>query len=369
MSAESGILLGLEEEVFITEPTLPSVASLWHLARLFWSRPSYYYTHSASNFARGKDLGQGIMSGVEISTGIHSTPDDLVRDLAARRRELAEVSGGLVVATGHLFDIDAPTNTCGMHIHVGPVDGADLERVYSNLARFLPLLSLLTASSPLRRGQRFGQSYRMARSYAIGPLRKDDKKYRFQDMIVSKRLGTIELRIFDPVWDLERVRVLAACIQAVAAVSGSARRFSWDERSYAEERHLAATQGYAGSLRRRYAELREIVDVPEELFARTVSDELYECWRRHGTLVTYVALDRAYRHGTFDPEWGAAAMVGRSSVRTVVAGEATAGGAGARLSQTGAFRVVLGSLRGLAGFVCYYVPKLPYIIVKGLKEH
>jgi len=40
------VLLGLEEEVFITEPTLPSIASLWYLAKLLWSRPLYYYTHS-----------------------------------------------------------------------------------------------------------------------------------------------------------------------------------------------------------------------------------------------------------------------------------------------------------------------------------
>lgn len=72
--------MGLEEEVFITEPTLPSLGALWHLARLLWSNPSYYYAHSASNFARGRDLRQSIMSGVEISTGIHSGPDDLVKE-------------------------------------------------------------------------------------------------------------------------------------------------------------------------------------------------------------------------------------------------------------------------------------------------
>ena len=337
------VLLGLEEEVFITEPTLPSIASLWYLAKLLWSRPLYYYTHSASNFARGKDLRQGVMSGVEVSTAVHSSAADLVRDLAERRKELAGVSGGLMVATGHLFDIDAPTNTCGLHIHVGPVDEKDLERTYSTLARFLPLLSLLTASSPLRGGRRFGQSYRVARSYAIGPLRASDKKYRFQDMIISKRLGTIELRVFDPVWDLERIRVLAECIQGlVRAAAEPGCAFSWDEHTYAEERRVAATRGYAGSLRQRYAELRDVVDVPEQLFARTVSDELYECWRRYGTLVTYTALDHAYRHGVFDPGWAAAATC-------------TPG--------------ALGLVRGLAGFACYYVPKLPYIIFKGLKEH
>ena len=395
VSTESDVLLGLEEEVFITEPTLPSLASLWYLARLLWSRPSYYYTHSASNFARGKDVRQAVMSGVEVSTGIHANPERLVEDLAARRAELARVSDGLLVAIGHLFDLDAPSNTCGLHMHVGPVEEADLERVYSNLAHFLPLLSLLAASSPLRAGRYYGQSYRMACSYAIGPLCKSDKRFRFQDMIVSKRLGTIELRIFDPVWDLERVRVLAACIQAIARTK---RRLSWDEATYAQEREVAATRGYAGTLRLRYAELCDILGggarggtagVREDLFARTASDELYECWKRHGTVVTYAALDGAYRHGIFDAEGAATFAASSASATATAAAIATAAEAGALAVTTPvgaliphdtgrsmpgagwrsrAARRALGAARGALGLTCYYVPKLPYIIMKGLKE-
>lgn len=355
------VLLGLEEEVFVTEPVLPSLGSLYYLARLMWRKPSYYYTHSASNFARGKDLRQAVMSGIEVSTGVHSSADTLIEDLSQRRRELASVSDGLILPIGHLFDLEAPTNTCGLHIHVGPIPDQDLERVYSNLAHFLPLLALLTVSSPITRGGYFGQSFRIAKSYAIGPLRKGDRKYRFQDMIISKRLGTIELRIFDPVWDLARVRALLGCIEAILRTD---YRFTWDEDSYRGYREAILRKGYggdhrgclddednsrgAGALSALYSELRELCAVDEDLFRHTASDELYECWKEHGTLGTYVAIDSAYRDGVFDP--------------------------GACGSQERARRLMgrnLGGkvLRATLGFIFYYGLKLPYIVMKGLREH
>ncbi|HHV61952.1 MAG TPA: hypothetical protein GXX51_04830 [Firmicutes bacterium] len=343
----SSILLGLEEEVFVTEPVLPSIGSLYYLARLLWRNPSYYYTHSASNFARGRDLRQAVMSGVEVSTGVHSSIDSLIEDLSARRQELASVCDGLILPIGHLFDLEAPTNTCGLHIHVGPVSGRETERIYSNLAHFLPLLALLTASSPLARGRYFGQSFRIAKSYAIGPLRKGNEKYRFQDMIVSRRLGTIELRIFDPVWDLKRVRTLLRCIEAILKTG---LQFTWDEDSYKDCREIVTRTGYGGydNGGRLYSELREFCEVDEGLFRRTASDELYECWKKHGTLRTYFAVDNAYRNGVFDPE-------------TEIPAEA------ARRLATRSFGERV--FRAASGLIFYYAIKLPYIVVKGLKEH
>lgn len=362
MSAEH-LLFGLEEEVFVTEPLLPSLASLNYLARLMWRNPSYYYTHSASNFARGKDLRQAVMSGIEVSTRIHSSIDSLIEDLSMRRKELASVCDGLILPIGHLFDLEAPTNTCGLHIHVGPVPEQDIEQAYSNLAHFLPLLALLTVNSPIAGGRYFGQSFRIAKSYAIGPLRKDDKKYRFQDMIVSKRLGTIELRIFDPVWDLGRVRALLRCIEAILKAN---RRFAWDEDSYKGYREAIMKKGYGASsiaspgnspgmkdsaaLYIPYSELRELCDVDETLFQHTASDELYNCWKKHGTLRTYIILDNAYRNGIFDPE-----MKLKPEIECRLS----------RLQSRGAGERIL---RAISGLVFYYAIKLPYIIMKGLKE-
>ncbi|NPV52656.1 MAG: hypothetical protein HPY71_03935 [Firmicutes bacterium] len=346
------ILLGLEEEVFVAEPVLPSLGSLYYLARLLWRNPSYYYTHSASNFARGRDLRQAVMSGIEVSTGVHSSVCALIEDLAARRRELASVCDGLILPIGHLFDLEAPTNTCGLHIHVGPVPDQERERIYSNLAHFLPLLALLTASSPLARGRYFGQSFRIAKSYAIGPLRKGNEQYRFQDMIVSKRLGTIELRIFDPVWDLERARALLRCIVAILKTG---RQFTWNEDSYRHFRETAAQMGYSGYgsgerllYSKLYSELRELCEVDESLFRRTASDELYECWKKHGTLKTYLAVDNAYRNGIFSPE----IEIPAEAVHRITA------------QSLGKW-----AFRAASGLLFYYVVKLPYIVMKGLREH
>ncbi|MGB9620213.1 MAG: hypothetical protein ACPL7K_07360, partial [Armatimonadota bacterium] len=88
---------GIEEEVFITEPERPTIRSLYYLARLLARNPLFYYTHSAHNFTRGRDVRVGIMSGVEISTAIHEDPDAVVDDLARRRADLAAVTSGLIV--------------------------------------------------------------------------------------------------------------------------------------------------------------------------------------------------------------------------------------------------------------------------------
>jgi gamma-glutamyl:cysteine ligase YbdK (ATP-grasp superfamily) len=205
------VTLGLEEEVFITTPTRPTLDALYALAKLLWRNPRYYYKHTASNFARGRDARQCLMSSVEITTRPHTDIDALLDELRTHRAALADAAGdAYILPVGHLFDLDAPTNTAGLHINVR----APHERrqtVYANLAHFLPLLILLSASSPYAGGRYFGQSYRVASSFAIGALR-DDPYYRFQDLILSRRLGTIEIRACDPIWDLARLRVLLEAV-------------------------------------------------------------------------------------------------------------------------------------------------------------
>jgi hypothetical protein len=154
--AASCVTLGLEEEVFITTPTRPTLDALYALAKLLGRNPRYYYKHTASNFARGRDARQCLMSSVEIATRPHAAIDALLGELRTHRAALADAAGdAYLVPVGHLFDLDAPTNTAGLHIHIG----APAERrhiVYANLAHFLPLLILLSASSPYAGGRYFG---------------------------------------------------------------------------------------------------------------------------------------------------------------------------------------------------------------------
>ncbi len=329
------VTLGIEEEVFVCEPERPSTASLEYLARLTWSDPKRHYARTASNFARGDDLPQGLMSCVEVSTGVHDEVDGLVADLVGRRRDLAKAIGadGLVVPLGHLLQYDAPTNTAALQMHVG---APDRELAYDNLTHFLPLLAVLCADSPAAGGVRFGQSYRMAKGFAVGAL-GDDPTVRFQDLIVSKRLGTIEVRVLDPVWDLTRVRVLANAVAAIAALptrvgpGGAAGRGR-----YNALRDRVAKDGYIEELAPLQRELSELCEFPEPLLQHTAADDVWEHFEAHGLVPTYSALDNAWRNGVFE-------------ARDVPPMRASA-------------------LRSVLGFAGYYIPKFPYVTWKYLKE-
>lgn len=321
---------GLEEEVFVLEPDLPSLNSLYYLSKLLWKDPKLNFKLTASNFSRGPDVRQALMSGVEVATRVHDNPEDLVDDLAGRRAELAAVAEGLIAPIGHLLNLSTPTNVCALQLHVGNVP--DLELAYANLAYFLPVLNLLAVNSPYAGGTYFGQSFRMAHGYSVGKL-KDDPYYRFQDIIITKRLGTIELRSPDPVWDLSRVRVLA---KAVAAIAELSTPMEFSRERYNGGRDGVAKEGYTEQLRPLYNELKQIADVPENLLINTASDEVKEFFEKNGRSKTYSALDNGYRTGAF-----AARQLPEYKAR---------------------------ALKSLAGLAGYYVPKFPYVVWKYLKE-
>jgi gamma-glutamyl:cysteine ligase YbdK (ATP-grasp superfamily) len=326
------VVLGVEEEVFICEPERPTMRSLYFLAKLLAKRPRYYYTHSAHNFARGRDVRQGLMSGVEVSTGMHEDIDALLSDLSDRRADLASVTDGLIVPVGHLFDVDAPTNTCAIHVHVSGVP--DPKRLYNNLIHFLPVLPLFTINSPIRGGDYFGQSYRMAKSWAVGPIRQD-WTHRFQDIICSKRLGTIELRACDPCWDLSRIRLLLQAVKAIAELQEDLEpRTSF----YNWIRPEVCRRGLIDENAELVEELRSIVPFPEEVMTQTASDELWQVYEAHGQVAAYSALDGGYRHGRFEPR---------------------------EVDQKQKSHAAM----GLLGFAAYFVPRLPYYAWKGIKEN
>lgn len=326
------ITFGLEEEVFITEPERPTLTSLYYLARLLRRNPKHYYRYSASNFARGEDARQCLMSGVEIATAPQNSIDDLLEDLRQRRADLIWAAGSsYIVPVGSLFDLDCPTNTCGLHIHLS-IPETHQKRVYQNLAHFLPLLILASASSPFVNNRYFGPSYRVASSYATGALR-NDPAYRFQDLIFARRLGTIEIRALDPVWDIERLRWILQAVQAIARLPFT---LPLQLERYANLREQAGRQGYTPALRSLYQELSEYISLPETYLTRTASDEMAEWHEKHGMASTYRALDHAYRYG-----WMKAVPPHR---------------------MQGTF------LKGLAGLAGYYSLRLPYTLYKAWRE-
>lgn len=322
---------GVEEEVFVTEPDRPTLRSLYYLARLMARDPKYYYTHSAHNFARGNDLKQGLMSGVEMSTGVHTDVEELADDLQRRRYDLAAVTTGLIVPMGHLINFDAPTNTCALHVHVGGMD--DKQRVYNNLLHFLPILPVFTMCSPMVAGLYFGQSYRMARSFAIGPIR-DDWKIRFQDLILSRRLGTVELRVCDTCWDMNRVRWLLRAVKAIAELDEALEP---NKAAYNALRDKISVHGILDETAPLVPELRALVGLPEDILTRTASDDLAGVYREQGLIAAYSALDNGYRTGRFEPR---------------------------EVPPNHRFH----ALKGAIGFVGYFIPRLPYYAWKGLIE-
>ena len=322
---------GIEEEVFITEPERPTLRSFLYLSKLLARNPRFYYTHSAHNFARGSDVKQGVMSGVEISAAKNDDVEALADDLAKRRADLASVASGLMVPVGHLLQYKARTNTCAVHIHVSGVE--DKTRLYGNLIHFLPVLPLFTINSPMAGSEYFGQSYRMANSWAIGPI-KTDWMIRFQDVILSKRLGTVELRACDPCWDMNRVRWL---LRAVKAISELDVTLDPGIDRYNALRDNICRNGLLDEVADLVTELRGLIDFPMELIERTASDELHEMYKSEGLLGAYSALDSGYRNGTFEPrEISAKQRAGIAS--------------------------------GLVGFAGYFLPRLPYYAWKGLVE-
>lgn len=324
-------LYGIEEEVFLVEPEKPSLQSLYYLTRLMKKEPRFYYFHSASNFARGKDINESLMGGVEIATGIHDNLAGLLANLKVRRKDLIESCEALIVPLGALLNLQSPTNTCAFQVHIGQLD--DREKTYQNLAYFLPLLTLLAINAPAAGGKYFGQSYRMLNSFAVGPLTGDPEE-RFQDIIISRRLGTIELRVFDPIWDLERIRLLLELIEKIAGLD---RRCPLELECYNRLRQKVALGGYCPELEPLYRELTEFHDLPKEMLMETSSDRVWRYYQKNGLIKTYAALDNAYRTGDF-------------SSREVPHFKRS-------WSKIGL---------GLAG---YYLPKLPYIAYKFGREH
>ena len=285
---------GIEEEVFIVKNGKPSLESLFYLASLLWNRGYFNYFHTASNFSHIPDLHTGLMGGVEISTEVCHDIDSLAGALLRRRKELADVSSGKIIPIGHLFGENSPTKTCGMHVHVGDIP--DIKRAYCNLAHFLPLLALITANSPYAGGRYFGCSYRMHSCPFIGPLR-GDPLYRFQDIIISRRLGTLEIRVFDTTWDIARIKRLLKIIEEIVQVR---EKIDFSPSFYESARKEASTMGYGELTDRLFKKLSQFCDVPQSLFKLTPGHMVYNHCREKGWEATFSALDNAYRTGVFE---------------------------------------------------------------------
>lgn len=286
--------------------------------------------HSASNFAKGSDRKECFMGSIELSTGKHDTSESLITDLIERRTAFAKaMHSALVIPTGALFHLSSPTNTACSHIHVG-VPAAERLRVYENLCTLAPLLAVFAANSPYAGGKNFGLSYRMAQEGLLGSL-KPDPEYRFQDVIISKRLGTIEMRIFDPIPELSRLRIVLDSIKQIAEWQGS---LPLDRNRYNADRPAWLRSPAAPCLQ----ELHPIADQVglsiEKLEEESLSCQIGRLADSDGIDAAYAQLDKLWREPTF----------------------------------TSAHPRPYSAAKMIRGMVGYYIPKLPLIAYKGYLE-
>lgn len=326
------VTLGVEEEVFVLEKDRlePTLQSLDYLRKLLWANPRRYMRHSASNFARGEERRECFMGSIEIATHSHTSVDELLADLRDRRKDFAKAAeGGMIVPVGSLFTLSSPCNTASTHVHIG-VPPSERSRVYGNIAYFAPVFAVAAGNSPWAAGQDFGFSYRMAQPGCLGPLR-ENREYRFQDVILSKRLGTVELRLLDPIPEWDRLTAILNGIAAVAAWRGCA---PFDRDDYNRHRKSWTRDGLTTHIERLWLELQQVHALDRSWLTDPLTDRLRRVAASDGIPAAYAESERLWLEGTAAP----------SAPRPA------------------------SSLRKLSGLGGYYLLRLPFMAFKGYKE-
>jgi gamma-glutamyl:cysteine ligase YbdK (ATP-grasp superfamily) len=320
--------IGIEEEVFIIEGERPAVDALYPLFKLLRKNPAFYYMHTAANLPRGKDFLESPVASIEISTPVTSSVDEAVKQLSLIRKELARNCPSRIVALGMLPDLtQARSIVSGLHIHLS--GSFDLVEARKKIACYLPALLLITANSPSVENDYL--SNRILLNPFSGAIVNDSFE-RFQDIIISRRLNTLEIRIFDPVSDLKRIEVLLRCLEAI--IRAPAKR-ELDVKNYIRIRNKAAKRGIMNDEVKRLAEeVVEISGVDFKFFLVTESHRVKKMLEELTLKEVYEVLDRDYRAGVL--------YEGKNVPK---------------------------ALRTLYGFLGYYIPKMPYTTYKFLKEH
>lgn len=319
---------GIEEEVFIVDKGKPAIDSLYPLYSLVRSNPSFYYLHTAVNMARGRDLLDFFVASVEISTGVAGSPEEAVEQLKFIRMDFLKNCPQKVACVGMLPNLtENESLVSGLHIHLS--GDFDLERKRMQIAYYLPALMLITANSPSLSNDFL--SNRALKNPFSGVVLFDSYE-RFQDIIISRRLKTLEIRVFDPCPELKRYLVLLKVLEQIVK---DEEEVEFEAVSYSQLREESAKFGMESEqVRSLVRKLCERFGLDESLFATPPAIWTRKVFSEHDEDSAYRILDEAYRQGIqFE---------------------------GSQLPK---------ALRAIVGFVGYYIPRLPYTTYKFLKEH
>jgi glutamate---cysteine ligase / carboxylate-amine ligase len=208
---------------------------------------------------------------VELTTGVHPSVGDAVKELGALREDISSLLRGLDLTAGvagtHPFAVwdemvVAPgarhqevmgsvralarrEPTFALHVHVGLPDPEVAIRVANRMRVHLPLLLALSANSPFWQGRDTGLASARTPLFQAFPrvgiprafadfgewadivdllIRTDtmpDPTYIWWDVRPQPRFGTIEIRIMDAQSRLNRVGPLVALVQSLARVEAT----------------------------------------------------------------------------------------------------------------------------------------------------
>jgi len=136
---------------------------------------------------------------IEVKTSPHRDVDCVLKEVKYHRGILTDMvkEEHLMIVPSGLHPAYSPENDshllcCAIHVHVSEYP---LEKAFFALAGHVPELVALTANSPFPNGKVCGKTMRTLYSYAIGGPSHFYK--RASDVIINRKLRTVELRVCD----------------------------------------------------------------------------------------------------------------------------------------------------------------------------
>jgi len=256
-------VIGIEEEFFLVDnESLFPVSFTPKLILKLIRKTGSYLLKSSMESPLSRQLFKAGFPIIEVKTSPHRDVDCLLEEVKHHRKilsDLVEEEHLLIVPSGlhpaYSPEKDSRLLCCAIHVHISEYP---LEKAFFALAGHIPELLALTANSPFLNGKVCGKSMRTLYSYAIGFPSYFYK--RASDVIINRKLRTVELRVCDSqivsndIFKL--VHLVLGIIDSHCKLEKERKKL---HQSLGEKRFLAAIYG-------KTAVINELKDLYEEVF-------------------------------------------------------------------------------------------------------
>jgi carboxylate-amine ligase len=304
---EEPFSLGVEEELFVADPGS---------GRLLNAAADVLA--GVGELERGSVKSELHRSQIELITGVCSSVEEAVAELAELRAAVLATGVGLVASGTHptacegdsiitdkpryeriagwLGDAGA-TPVCALHIHVGMPDAETAIRTFNGMRRYLPLLEALGANSPFRHGRSTGLASSRELTLRSWPragvpramadyddfLRYierltrvagvPDYTFHWWKLRPHPRLGTVEIRALDTQVTPRHTAALVAAVHALARHAAEAEPIEGPPAEILDEASFrAGREGVEGLLPDEACHLRPVAELLDELVERVRPD-------------------------------------------------------------------------------------------------